>query len=250
MSVSFRQRLLDGGVLMGTLVQIALPEVAELFAEAGYDWLFIDLEHSPMDTRAALALLTAVDHRIPCVVRVAWNDEALIKKALDIGATGVIVPLVNTAAEARLAVGRCRYPPAGTRSVAITRAHRFGLDEGRYLAQANEDVAVILQVEHADAVHNIEEILAVPGVDGVFVGPFDLSGSIGRPGRIDDPEVQALVRRVTDACARHGVPMGIYAHTPEHARHFIAQGYRFLGLGTDYLLLARMAQLSVMTVRA
>src|SRR5919106_1719729 len=164
MTVSFRQRLLRGDPLIGPLLQMPLPEVAEIYAEAGYDWLFVDLEHSPMDARAALELVMTVDHQVPCVVRVPANDEAAIKKALDIGATGIIVPLVNDAAQARLAVGRCKYPPAGIRSVGVTRAQRFGFTLEAYMDAANDDIAVIVQIEHAEAVRNIDAILDVPGI--------------------------------------------------------------------------------------
>ena len=204
MTLSFRRRLLEGRPLIGALLQIPLPEVAELFAEAGYDWLFIDLEHSPMDARAALNLLTAVDKQVPCVVRVPWNDEVSIKKALDIGATGIIVPLVNNAEDARQAVARCKYPPLGARSVGITRAQRFDLDFERYMREANDDIAVIVQIEHVEAARNIDAILEVPGVDGVFVGPFDLSGSMGKPGRINDPEVQQAIQTIIRACEKSG----------------------------------------------
>ena len=132
-SLSFRQRLEQGDTLIGALLQMPLPETAELFVEAGYDWLFVDMEHSPMDARSAMNILAATDRQVPCVVRVPWNDEADIKKALDIGATGIIVPLVNNAEDARLAVGRCKYPPAGFRSVGVTRAHRFDLDFESYM---------------------------------------------------------------------------------------------------------------------
>lgn len=249
MTLSFRRRLLEGRPLIGALLQIPLPEVAELFAEAGYDWLFVDLEHSPMDARAALNLLTAVDKQVPCVVRVPWNDEASIKKALDIGATGIIVPLVNTASDARLAVARCKYPPFGERSVGITRAQRFDLDFERYMRDANDDIAVIVQIEHVEAARNIDAILDVPGVDGVFVGPFDLSGSMGKPGRINDPEVQQAIQTIIRACEKREIARCIYAHTPAHARTYMEQGYRVIGLCTDYILLARAAAAALKEVR-
>lgn len=249
-TISFRSKLKQGTPLIGTLMQIPLPEVAEIFVSAGYDWLFVDLEHSPMDARAALNILTAVDTRIPCVVRVPWNDEAHIKKALDIGATGIIVPLVNTVADAKLAVGRCKYPPQGFRSVGITRAQRFGLDFEPYMARANDEIAVLIQIEHVDAVRNIEQILDVPGVDAVFVGPFDLSGSMGKPGQINDPQVQEAIKSVIGACEKRGIARAIYAHSPEHARTYMSQGYTVIGLCTDNILLARAAKAALDAVRS
>lgn len=235
---------------MGALLQMPLPEVAEIFVSAGYDWLFIDLEHSPMDARDALNLLAAADSRVPCVVRVPWNEEAHLKKVLDAGATGVIVPLVNSADDARHAVTRCKYPPRGVRSVGITRAQRFDLDFEGYMARANEDVAVIVQIEHVDAVRNIAQILDVPGVDGVFMGPFDLSGSMGKPGLIDDPEVQAAITQVVRACNDRQIALCAYAHTPAHARRYLELGYRVIGLCTDYIMLARAARDALAETRA
>lgn len=250
MTLSFRKRLREGRPLIGALLQMPLPEVAEIYATAGYDWLFIDLEHSPNGARHAQDILTAVDSRVPCVVRVAWNDEASLKKALDIGATGVIVPLVNTAEDARLAVGRCKYPPTGFRSVGITRAQRFDLEFTEYMQRANDDIAVIVQIEHIDAVRNIDAILDVPGIDGVFVGPFDLSGSMNKPGQINDPEVQAAIAQIVKACERRDIALCAYAHTPEHARTYMKLGYRVIGLCTDFITLARAARAYLQESRA
>jgi len=248
-TLSFRKRLQKGDVLIGALVQMPLPEIAEMFVQAGYDWLFVDLEHSPMDARNALDILTAVDSQIPCVVRVPWNDEANIKKALDIGATGIIVPLVNNARDASLAVGRCKYPPAGFRSVGITRGQRFDLDFDSYMKRANDEIAVIVQIEHVEAVKNIDAILDVPGIDGVFVGPFDMSGSMDLPGQINHPQVQEAIRKVIKACEKRDIARCIYAHTPKHATAYLEQGYRVIGLCTDYIMLARTAAEYLKAVR-
>ena len=236
--------------MIGVLLQMPLPEVAETFVAAGYDWLFVDLEHSPMDARNAMDILTAVDSRIPCVVRVPWNDEASIKKVLDVGATGVIVPLVNTAEDARLAVGRCKYPPMGFRSVGITRAQRFDLDFDAYMKRANDEIAVIVQIEHIEAVKNIDAILDTPGIDGVFVGPFDMSGSMDLPGQINHPKVQDAIKSVIKACEKRDIARCIYAHTPQHAIAYREQGYRVIGLCTDHIMLARTAAEYLKAVRA
>jgi 2-dehydro-3-deoxyglucarate aldolase/4-hydroxy-2-oxoheptanedioate aldolase len=248
-TLSFRHRLREGRPLIGALLQMPLPEVAEIYAHAGYDWLFVDLEHSPMEARQALDIITAVDSRVPCVVRVPWNDEAHIKKALDIGATGIIVPLVNTVEDAKRAVDRCKYPPQGVRSVGITRAQRFDLDFDGYMQRANDEVAVIVQIEHVDAARNIDAILDVPGIDGVFVGPFDLSGSMGKPGKINDPEVQQAIRDIIRACEKRDIARCIYAHSPAHAKTYLEQGYRVIGLCTDYITLARAAAAALKEVR-
>lgn len=248
-TISFRKKLKEGKPLIGALLQMPLPEVAEIYVQAGYDWLFIDLEHAPMDARQALDLLTAVDSQVPCVVRVPWNDEANLKKVLDCGATGVIVPLVNNAEDAKLAVSRCKYPPQGFRSVGITRAQRFDLDFDDYMKRANDEIAVIVQIEHVEAVKNIDAILDVPGIDGVFVGPFDMSGSMDLPGQINHPRVQEAIRKVIAACEKRDIARCIYAHTPQHAKTYMEQGYRVIGLCTDYIMLARTAAEYLKAVR-
>ncbi len=249
MRKSFRTELKKGKPLIGALLQMPLPEAAEIYVTAGYDWLFVDLEHAPMDARHAQDILAAVDSRVPCVVRVQWNDEASIKKVLDIGATGVIVPLVNTAEDARLAVGRCKYPPQGFRSVGITRAQAFDLEFDDYMKRANDEIAVIVQIEHVEAVKNIDAILDTPGIDGVFVGPFDMSGSMGLPGQINHPKVQEAIKSVIKACEKRDIARCIYAHTPQHAIAYREQGYRVIGLCTDYIMLARTAAEYLKAVR-
>jgi 2-keto-3-deoxy-L-rhamnonate aldolase RhmA len=249
MPVSFRKRLMTGDTMIGALMQMPLPEVAEIYQRAGYDWLFLDVEHSPMDVRAVIDILMAVDRDIPVVVRVPWNDEAWIKRILDTGATGVVLPLINTAKDAAFAVSRCRYPPVGERSVGISRAHGYGQSMAEYLASANDDIAVIIQIEHIEAVRNIEAILDVEGIDGVFVGPFDLSGSMGKPGQIDDEDVRAAISLVVGECEKRGIARCIYAHTPEHARKYIAEGYQVIGLATDYIVMARAVGEALKAVR-
>jgi len=242
MKESFRTRLKRGDLLTGTLVNLPAPEVAEILAEAGFDWLFIDMEHSQLDPPAAQVILQAVDHRINCVLRVALNDEIWIKKALDSGASGVMVPQVNSAEDARRAVRFCKYPPQGSRSVGLSRAQGYGVRLAEYLAEANLQTAVIVQVEHIQAVNNIEAILAVEGLDAVLVGPYDLSASMDHMGQVEHPEVQAAIRRVRLACQAHNMPLGIYAATAERAKAYIKEGYRLVAVGSDTLILDSAAR--------
>ncbi len=242
MQESFRTRLKRGDLLIGTLVGLPAPEVAEILAEAGFDWLFIDMEHSQLDPPAAQVILQAVDYRIDCVLRVALNDEIWIKKALDTGASGVMVPQVNCAEDARRAVRFCKYPPQGSRSVGLFRAQGYGARLAQYLAEANQETAVIVQVEHIQAVENVEAILAVEGVDAVLVGPYDLSASLDRMGQVEHPEVQAAIQRVRQACQAQGMPLGIFAATAEHARAYIQEGYRLVAVSGDTLMLDSAAR--------
>ena len=250
MTLSFRQRLKKGDTLIGSLLQMPLPESAEIFVQAGYDWLFVDMEHSPMDARAALNILTAVDSRVPCVVRVPWNDEAYIKKALDIGATGIIVPLVNTVEDARLAVARCKYPPVGIRSVGITRAQRYDLTFDDYMQRANEEIAVIVQIESARGIDEVERIAATPGVDCLYVGPADLAASLGHLGDSRHPDVETAMARVLAAGKQAGVAVGIFASDTAIARQYREAGYRMITLSADVTWLLRATRQALQEVRS
>jgi len=233
MSADLQSRLQSGRPLIGAFLCLPSPEAAEIFAEAGFDWLILDTEHGPYDVLTAQRMLQAVGGRCPCVVRVPSLEEVWIKKALDIGAAGVLVPLVRTAAEAERVARACRYAPEGTRGMGGARAHRYGFGFREYVAAANRQVAVILQAEHVEAVARIREIVRVPGVDAVFVGPYDLSASMGKPGQVEDPEVARAVDRVREAVLEAGKPLGIYCSDPQAARRYIDRGFRLIGLGTD-----------------
>ena len=202
MHAGFRARLLAGDRLIGTLIRLPSPEVAELLAEVGFDWLFIDAEHGPFESAGALRLLQAVGARCAPLVRVPAGEEVWIKKALDIGAAGVIIPQVNTAEQGLRVVRHCKYPPWGTRGVGIARAHRYGLGFSDYVAEANDGLAVIVQAEHIEAVRDIAAIARVPGVDAVLIGPYDLSASMGKPGQITDPEVRRAIDTVRGGVSR------------------------------------------------
>jgi 2-keto-3-deoxy-L-rhamnonate aldolase RhmA len=242
MTATFRDRLKNGETLIGTLISLSSLETAEILAGAGFDWLFIDLEHSPLGPLEAQALLQAVGGRAECILRLPLADEIWIKKALDTGAAGVIAPMVNTAEEARRVVRLCKYPPQGTRSVGIGRAHAYGPGLGEYLERANRETAVIVQIEHASAVANVEAILAVEGIDALFVGPYDLSASMGRMGEVEHPEVQAAIDRVRVACQASGMPLGIFTAGAERAKAYAAQGYGLIAAGGDTLMLAQAAR--------
>jgi 2-dehydro-3-deoxyglucarate aldolase/4-hydroxy-2-oxoheptanedioate aldolase len=178
-------------------------------------------------------MIQAVGGRCPCVIRVPENRDVWIKKALDTGADGVVIPQVNSAEDARRAVAACLYPPQGVRGAGAARAHGYGMTFGDYVARANRATVVILQIEHADAVRNLGEILAVPGIDALLVGPFDLSGSMGLLGQVTHPEVQAAVASVRERALAAGMPLGLFVLDGAAARAAIAQGFTLLALNTD-----------------
>ena len=240
MTPSFRQRLIAGERLNGTLISLDSPEVAEVLASLGFDWFFLDNEHSPLEALELQGIIRAAGST-PCVVRVSHSAEVPIKKALDIGAAGIIAPMVNSAEQAAQVVSWAKYPPAGTRGVGIGRAHGYGLKFQDYVSRANDEVAVIVQCEHIDAVNNIEAIVRVSGVDAVLIGPYDLSASMGRLGQVTHPEVVAAIDRVTAACRAAHVPLGIFGLSAQAVQPYIERGYTFIVAGVDTVLLGQAA---------
>ncbi|HSK10516.1 MAG TPA: aldolase/citrate lyase family protein [Vicinamibacterales bacterium] len=236
----FVERLKRREPLLGTLLSLPSPEIAEVMAGAGFDWLFVDMEHGLLDFAAAQRMVQAAGS-CPCIVRVPAGNAADIARALDTGAAGIIVPHVNTAAEARAAVMAAKYPPGGARSIGAARAQGYGRTLGDAIAFGNAETAVVAQVEHVDGVRNIDEIAALTGVDAIFVGPFDLSASLGKPGAIADTDVQAAITRVLGACQRAVKPCGIFLVDAASARHALAEGHSLVCLATEALILGRAA---------
>lgn len=241
MPATFRQRFLSGERLLGTLLSIPSGAVAEILADTGFDWLFLDAEHGPLEVTELQTILQTVSRRIACLVRVPSQDEIPIKRTLDLGAAGIIVPQVNTASEAQRIVQLSRYAPLGARGVGIARASGYGLNLQPYIASANDTTTVVVQAEHIQAVENIEQIVKVKGVDGVLVGPYDLSASMGRMGQIDHPEVVAAIDRVTQVCQAANMKLGIFGVTSESIRPYRDRGFTLLVAGVDTILLGQGA---------
>lgn len=238
----FRERLQKGELLIGTMVTLGYPEVGEIMAGAGFDWLFLDGEHSPMTPAAMQGVMQGAGKEMPCLVRLAAGDEVSIKKGLDIGAAGVIVPMVNTAEQAAQVVRWAKYAPQGTRGVGLGRATGYGQTFQAYLDHANQETAVVVQAEHIEAVENIADIIQVPGVDAVLIGPYDLSASMGLIGQVTHPDVQEAIGRVTQACLEAHVPLGIIGVTAAAVRPFIERGFTLIVAGVDTLLLGAGAR--------
>lgn len=241
MSDTFRSRLRRGDRLNGLILAIDSPEVVEMMSAVGFDWFFIDGEHAPL-TPSALQRLIMAAGDVPCVVRVPAHDEFWIKQVLDSGAAGIIAPMVNTAAQARTVVGRAKYPPQGSRGVGTSRALGYGYGIADYVARANDEIAVIVQAEHIDAVHNIEAIAATPGVDALFVGPFDLSLSMGKAGQVDHPDVVAAISTVEAAGRAHGLPLGYFGVTPDAVQGWMQRGFTLIACGVDMMMLGTKAR--------
>lgn len=227
------------------------PFVAEQMAHAGYDWLCVDGEHSAVDIQTAVQMMQAISSTdtIP-IARVQWNDPVQVKRMLDGGAYGVVIPWVNTKAEAEQAAAACRYPPQGIRGMGPYRGMMYGGPD--YAAHANDEIACIIQIETIGAVENIDEILSVPGIDATLIGPADLAMSMGIPVKPDNPHPDhvAACAEVLAGSVRNGVTPGIYcAHETEAARR-VTEGWKFLNIGTDGQYIAQGARRGVATVRA
>lgn len=241
MHAFFKKRLLARERLIGTLMTLPAPELAEISAGAGFDWLFLDMEHGLLDFGAVQRVVQAVGERCPCLIRVPVNEEAWIKKALDVGSAGLIFPHLNTPEEAASAVRQSQYPPQGARSMGMARAQGFGARFDEYLASANKDTTLVAQVEHIDAVRNIDRILDVPGIDAAFIGPYDLSASLNKPGRVADPDVEEAIGLVRKACEGRGKPVGIFARDAETAAKALKEGFSFVCVGMDVTLFSKIA---------
>jgi len=235
---------------IGTLITLDSTEAIETLTLCGFDWFFIDLEHSALSLGAAQRLIEVVAGRACTLVRVPENSPVWIKRVLDLGSDGIIVPQVNTAAEARAAVDAAKYPPLGRRSVGIGRAHQYGLGFAEYVARANADTAVVIQIEHIEAVNNAEAILAVDGIDGVQLGPYDLSGSLNLLGQVRSEAVQTALRRAKNACKARGLSFGTFVLNPEAVAVEAADGCALIAIGTDTTLLASAAQGAIAAARA
>jgi 2-dehydro-3-deoxyglucarate aldolase len=214
--------------------------VTEIMAKAGFDWLTVDMEHSAIDISRVQDLIRIISlSGISPLVRVGSNDSNLIKRIMDCGAHGIIVPMVNTREDALMAVSAVKYPPVGARGVGLARAQGYGLEFDRYRNWVNKESIVIVQIEHKEAVDNLEEILSVDGVDGFFVGPFDLSASMGVPGEFSHPKVISAMRRIAGVAKKNPVSPGIHVIPPEHAEVLkkIKEGYKFIAFSLDTLFL-------------
>jgi 2-keto-3-deoxy-L-rhamnonate aldolase RhmA len=242
MNASFKTRLSERKPLLGVLISLPSPEIAEIYARAGFDWLFLDWEHGLHDVLSLQRIVMAVGRSCPCVIRVPDNDPVWIAKALDTGAAGLIIPHVNSPADAARAVAAAKYPPLGSRSIGVARAQDFGLGVRASLERDNHETVLIAQAEHIEAVRQIDAILETPGVDAAFIGPFDLSGSLNKPGRLGDSDVLRAINQIRTACAEKQMPVGIFTADLGAAAAYKTAGYSLLCVGTDALHLGQNAR--------
>jgi 2-keto-3-deoxy-L-rhamnonate aldolase RhmA len=236
---------------VGSWIMSASPIVAEAMGLAGFDWAVIDMEHSPLDLAGLVHVLQAVGNTpLAPVVRVPWNDTVTVKRVLDAGATSLLFPFVQNADEARRAVAATRYPPEGVRGMAgMSRGSRFGTTPD-YFRSANAGICTVVQLESLEAISNLEAIAAVPGVDALFLGPADLSGTMGHVGQLGHPEVLAQMADAARRAHAAGLPIGSVGGTPEVVAQYRAMGYDFVAVASDLGLLMRAAQAAAKALRA
>ncbi len=248
-AILLKQHLIANQLTVGSWITLAHPAIAEIMARAGFDWLTVDMEHSVITIREAEELIRVVSLcNVPALVRLTSNNSDLIKRVMDAGASGIIVPMVNSRADAESAVSSVNYPPLGKRGVGLARAQGYGPNFGAYREWLGGGGAVVMvMIEHIDAVRNLREILAVPGVDGYFIGPYDLSSSMGLAGQLEHPEVVAAIAEIRSTAKAMGKPGGVHViePEPEKLRAFIAQGFTFLAYSLDMRMLDRTARLGL-----
>ncbi|NKB65756.1 MAG: 2-dehydro-3-deoxyglucarate aldolase [Candidatus Latescibacteria bacterium] len=246
-----RQKALNGQPTLGAMLGLGSPNAAELMAQAGYDWLVVETEHNALDSAQIEHMLMAMNgtRTIP-VVRLPSADPIGIQKALDVGALGVLLPMVRTAAEAAAIVGATRYPPQGCRGFGPLRASQYTMDYPDYLAAANDNILVLLILETRDALDNLEEIAAVPGVDGLLFGLFDLCLDMGlNPMDMPLPQIDATIEQALAQCQRTGMALGIGCGSPKELQQRLAQGFTLPLYGTDYMLLGNAARSGIRAFR-
>ncbi len=240
MEFTLKARLTRSDPALGMWVTLESASITEIAAAVGLDWIVVDTEHGALDFREVLDHARAAA-RTPTapLVRIPEIEQGTIKRVLDLGAEGILVPMVRSAEDVRTAVRFAKYPPAGVRGISVERATQWGLGLKDYLERANRETLVIPIIENTEAADAFDAILEVPGVDALFFGPFDFAASMGRLGVWDDPEVLRRIETLRKKAQARGMPVGIVATSPEDARRRAGEGYRLIGLGFDALLMIR-----------
>jgi 2-dehydro-3-deoxyglucarate aldolase len=250
--MTLKDKLSNNEVSIGSWITIGNTVVAEIMAKAGYDWLVVDLEHSSIDIQTASELIRVIDlcHVSP-LVRLTSNNPDQIKRVMDAGAHGIVVPMVNTREQAELAVSATRYGPRGIRGVGLARAQGYGAKFKEYLDWQHSQPIVIVQIEHKDAVSNLDEILATPGVDGFIIGPYDLSCSLGIAGQFENLQFKNIKSKIKDAGNRSTVASGIHIVEPDQAAltKSIDEGYKFIAYGVDIRMLDTIARQGISKIQ-
>lgn len=240
-----KQKLKLRKVTLGSWITIGHPNVAEIMAQSGFEWITIDMEHSSITLDIAQQLIQVIEsYDVVPLVRVGEKNPNLIKRVMDAGAYGVILSMVNTKEDAELAVNAVKYPPIGTRGVGLARAQGYGFNFEEYANAVNNKSIVIVQIEHIDAVDNLKSILSVDGVDGCIIGPYDLSSSLGIPGDFNNPKVISALNKVEKVCLEMNISLGMHVIPPDYkiVLETASKGYNFLAFSLDTLFLGTICR--------
>lgn len=247
-----KEKLKNNQLTIGSWITIGNSAVIEIMATAGFEWLCIDMEHTSIDLETAKMLITTIQaNDMKALVRVSKNEEVAIKKVMDMGADGIIVPMVKSKEEAQMAIDFVKYPPTGKRGVGLYRAQNYGIGFEKYKQWVEEEAVIIAQIEHIEAVNNIEDILTTDGIDGTIVGPYDLSGSMGFPGEYYRDDVQKAILKVKIACQKHNKPYGFHVieSDPSKLKERIDEGCTFLAYSLDFFFLGDSARAGMKTIK-
>ncbi|MBI1937721.1 MAG: 2,4-dihydroxyhept-2-ene-1,7-dioic acid aldolase [Ignavibacteriales bacterium] len=239
-------------ISLGSWITLNHFSIVEIMAHAGFDWLCIDMEHSVIDYYDAEVLIASIKaNKITPYVRVGENNSRIIKRVLDAGAEGIIVPMVNSAGEAQRAVDAVKYPPKGKRGVGLARAQKYGFGFEEYRDKIIDKIKIIVQIEHIDAIKNLDEILSVEGVDGTIIGPYDLSASMGKPGRFDDAEVKEALTVYESKTKNYNKLIGFHVIKPDYnlVIEKLNSGYNFIAFSLDTLFLGTLCNEQVKKIK-
>lgn len=240
-----KKKLKNNDITIGSWITIGHTSVVDVLASAGFEWLVVDMEHTSIDLSTAHNLIATIQaNGMKALVRVSKNEEVIIKRILDMGADGIVVPMVKSKADALEAIDYAKYPPVGKRGVGLFRAQKYGLGFDEYKKWVNEELVIIAQIEHYEAVENIKDIITTDGIDGVIIGPYDLSGSMGYPGEYDRTDVKDSISKVLKVCKEHNVPSGFHVieSDPKKLKERIEQGCTFLAYSLDFFFLGDSAR--------
>lgn len=250
--MNLKKKLQKCELTVGSWLMMGNDTSADIMSRANFDWLVIDLEHTDIDLKHTRQLMSVIQgNKCLALVRVSKNEEVIIKRVLDMGANGIIVPSVNSAKDAQQAIAHAKYPPQGTRGVGLFRAQAYGESFKEYFEWVSNEMVIIAQIEHIDAVNSIEEIIAVEGIDGVIIGPYDLSASMGAPGKFYEPEVANAIDKVISACLKKNISVGFHVIEPEpqEIQQRINQGCNLLAFSIDYMFLAKKCKESLVELK-
>ncbi len=251
--MQLKSKLARSELTIGSWITLGHPAIAEIMASAGFDWLVLDMEHSVLELGEVQSIIQVLDkQQCPAIVRLTSNQPDQIKRVMDAGATGVMVPMVKSAADAHAAIQSVYYPPRGQRGVGLARAQGYGASFPEYQRWMEQNAIVVVMIEHVDAVNDIDAILSVPEIDAYIIGPYDLSGSMGRPGELNHADVQAAIELVLRAGQRAKKPGGIHViePDPDALQQRIRSGFNFLGYTLDIRILDSLCRNHMQTIRS